>query len=280
MLSKRFLPAFFILCVLLVGCAFATSSEQPKENLPKSVIAAVESLIIYEGNDVDKPLYAVLMGVGQEREIKGIVSGDNITNFNILWNTDNWNIARIAGQERDGDEIKGNQIIIEARASGTAKITAKSEADPTFEEQICMVYVQNSLVPVEKVLINKEEIGILSGYTAELTASVIPPHTDFPGSEGFITWYTSNPETVQIDPTTKRGNRVRLLTSGLQTGTAYISAVSDYSGGRGETRPAATCTVHHYVEGPRSTEGGCSAGSTSGLLALFLLAPLLLFLKR
>jgi uncharacterized protein YjdB len=131
-------------------------------------------------------------------------------------------------------------------------------------------------VPVEEVTIDKEEIGILSGYTAELTASVLPPQADI----RHITWYSSNPEIVAIDPTMRTGNRTRLLTAGLYTGTAIISAVSNYSGGRGEERPAATCIVRHYVEGPRSTEGGCSAASAPGLLGLLLLVPLLLFLKK
>ena len=276
MLTKRFLPAFFILCVLLVGCAFATSSEQPKTNLPFTVIAAdVEKVIIYEGDDEERPLYAVLMGVGEEKVIKGIVSGDNVTNQRISWTIDNRAVARIAGLENETDAIEATQITVEAWGNGTATITATSVQDPTVSE-VCTVYVQNSPVPVEEVTIDKEEIGILSGYTAELTASVLPPQADI----RHITWYSSNPEIVAIDPTMRTGNRTRLLTAGLYTGTATISAVSNYSGGRGEERPAATCIVRHYVEGPRSTEGGCSAASIPGLLGLMLLAPLLLFLKK
>jgi len=276
MLTKRFLPAFFILCVLLVGCAFATSSEQPKKNLPFTVIAAdVDEVIIYEGDDEERPLYAVLMGVGEERAIKGLVSGDNVTTQRILWTIDNWGVARIAGQENAGDAIEGNEIAVEAWGNGTATITATSVQDPTVSE-VCTVYVQNSPVPVVEVTINKEEIGILSGYTDELTATVLPPHADL----RHISWHSSNPEIVAIDPTMRTGNRTRLLTAGLYTGTAVISAVSNYSGGRDSERPYATCMVHHYVEGPRSTEGGCSAASTPGLLGLLLLAPLLLFLKK
>ena len=276
MLTKRFLPAFFILCVLLVGCAFATSSEQPKTNLPFTVIAAdVEKVIIYEGDDEERPLYAVLMGVGEEKVIKGIVSGDNVTNQRISWTIDNRAVARIAGLENETDAIEATQITVEAWGNGTATITATSVQDPTVSE-ICTVYVQNAPVPVEEVTIDKEEIGILSGYTAELTASVLPPQADI----RHITWYSSNPEIVAIDPTMRTGNRTRLLTAGLYTGTATISAVSNYSGGRDKTRIAATCKVRHYVEGPRATEGGCSAASAPGLLGLLLLAPLLLFLKK
>lgn len=277
MLTKRFLPAFFILCVLLVGCAFAASSEQPKKNLPFTVIAAdVDEVIIYEGDDEERPLYAVLMGVGEERAIKGLVSGDNVTSQRIRWTIDNWGVARIAGQENEGDEILGTEITVEAWGNGTATITAISDQDPTAPPEYCTVYVQNSPVPVEKVTINKEEIGILSGYIGELTASVLPPQAD----NRYITWYSSNPEKVAIDPAWRTGNSTRLLTAGLDTGTAIISAVSNYSGGRGGERPYATCMVHHYVEGPRSTEGGCSAGSAPGLLGLLLLAPLLIFLKK
>ena len=285
MLTKRFLPAFFILCVLLVGCAFATSSGQPKTSLPFTVIAAdVENVVvIYEGEeDERRPLYAVLMGVGEERTLKGlVVSGDVvtsgiITSRKILWTTDNWGVAKIAGQERESDVMRGSQIVVQALGEGTATITAVSEEDPTAVPETCVVYVQNAPVPVEKVQINKEEIGILSGYTDELTASVLPPHADM----RHITWHSSNPEIVAIDPTMRTGNRTRLLTSGLHTGTAIISAVSNYSGKRGEARLFATCTVRHYVEGPRSTEGGCSATSAPGILGLLLLTPLLLFLKK
>ena len=277
MLTKRFLPAFFILCVLLVGCAFEASSEQPKTNLPFTVIAAdVDEVIIYEGDDEEvQPLYAVLMGVGEERAIKGLVSGDNVTTQRIRWSIDNWGVARIVGQENEGDVIEANEIAVEAWGNGTATIIATSVQDPTISE-FCTVYVQNSPVPVEEVTIDKEEIGILSGYFGELTASVLPPQADF----RHISWHSSNPEIVAIDPTMRTGNRTRLLTAGLHTGTAIISAVSNYSGGRGGERPYATCMVHHYVEGPRSTEGGCSAGSAPGLLCLLLLAPLLIFLKK
>ena len=274
MLSKRFLPAFFILCVLLAGCAFATSSEQPKDdaipNPPGAISAssildiAVEDVAIVDPANANAPLYAVLLAVGEEKQLGVVVSPDNATNPRVTWTSSNEGVVRV---HQTG--------LLEARAQGDARIVATSQENEEISEY-CDVYVANSPVAVTTVEIDRSEIGILSGYTDELTARVLPPHADL----RHISWHSSNPEIVAIDPTMRTGNRTRLLTAGLYTGTAIISAVSNYSGGRGETRPAATCTVRHYVEGPRSTEGGCSAGSTSGLLGLFLLAPLLLFLKK
>ncbi len=274
MLSKRFLPAFFILCVLLVGCAFATSSEQPKDevlpNPPGAIGAssvlniAVQDVSIVDPANADAPLYAVLLAVGEEKQLGVIVSPDNATNPRVTWASSNESVVRV---HQTG--------LLEARAEGDARITATSQENAGISEY-CDVYVANAPVAVTEVKIDRSEIGILSGYTDELTASVLPPHADL----RHISWHSSNPEIVAIDPTMRTGNRTRLLTAGLYKGTAIISAVSNYGGTRGGERKFATCTVRHYVEGPRSTEGGCSAGSTSGLLALFLLAPLLLFLKR
>lgn len=228
-------------------------------------------------NDKPLPVYSALMGLGEARELLGgVVSGDvaapkPIQDLN--WTVGDWNIARIAGQTKDGEPIRGNRVTVEARGEGTTTLTARLDDG---ESATCDIYVQNSPVPVEEVRINKEEISILDGYTDVLTASVMPPHADF----RHLTWHSSNPEIVDIDPTTRTGNRVRLLTAGLQPGTAYISAVSNYSGGRGEVRQSATCTVHHTVEGPRSVEGGCNAGGSFAAAGLLLAAPLLFFLRR
>lgn len=274
MLTKRFLSVFFILCVLLVGCAFAASSEQPKdEALPGSpgmitssaiLDVAVENISIVDPANANAPLYALLLAVGQEKQLGVVVSPDNATNPRVTWTSSNESVVLV---HQTG--------LVEAKAGGDARITATSQENAGVFEY-CDVYVANAPVPVTEVKINKEEIGILSGYTDELTATVLPPHADL----RHISWHSSNPEIVAIDPTMRTGNRTRLLTAGLYTGTAVISAVSNYSGGRDSERPYATCMVHHYVEGPRSTEGGCSAASTPGLLGLLLLAPLLLFLKK
>jgi hypothetical protein len=274
MLTKRFLPAFFILCVLLVGCAFAASSEQPKDEVfPESpgmitssaiLDVAVENISIVDPANANAPLYALLLAVGQEKQLGVVVSPDNATNPRVTWTSSNESVVLV---HQTG--------LVEAKAGGDARITATSQENAGVFEY-CDVYVANAPVPVTEVKINKEEIGILSGYTDELTATVLPPHADL----RHISWHSSNPEIVAIDPTMRTGNRTRLLTAGLYTGTAIISAVSNYSGERGGERPFATCMVHHYVEGPRSTEGGCSAASAPGLLGLLLLAPLLFFLKK
>ena len=274
MLTKRFLPAFFILCVLLVGCAFAASSEQPKDGaLPESpgtisaseiLDVAVEDIAIVDPENTNTPLYALLIAVGEEKQLGVVVSPDNATNPRVTWTSSNEGVVRVL-----------QTGLLEARAEGDARITATSQENEEISEY-CDVYVANAPVAVTEVKIDRSEIGILSGYTDELTATVLPPHADL----RHISWHSSNPEIVAIDPTMRTGNRTRLLTAGLYTGTAIISAVSNYSGGRDKTRIAGTCTVRHYVEGPRATEGGCSAASAPGLLGLLLLAPLLLFLKK
>ncbi len=277
MRSRRLVSVLFILCALVACYAFAAGAEQPANVKPEA--AADGDVIIYElvGDEVF-PVYSALMGVGEERVfLGGVVSGDVAVPMpleNLRWTTNRWDVARIAGQTRESDVIRGSHVTVEARGEGDA--TLKAELDDGSAWATCAIYVQNSPVPVEEVRINKEEISILDGYTDVLTASVMPPHADF----RHLTWHSSNPEIVDIDPTTRTGNRVRLLTAGLQPGTAYISAVSNYSGGRGEVRQSATCTVHHTVEGPRSVEGGCNAGGSFAAAGLLLAVPLLFFLRR
>ncbi|MFA7620327.1 MAG: Ig-like domain-containing protein [Aminobacteriaceae bacterium] len=279
MFSKRFFIALVILCALTAGLAFASNGGDTGNTAPKVVISAVGDVVIYE-EGAEQPLYALLMGVGEEYEnriLGGIIVSDDEppVPFPLLWTTSDWQVARIAGQTGPNDVIVGDWVVIEAMSEGTATITA---CHPEEEENFatCMVYVQNPPVPVEKVIINKEEIAIFHGYTGELTASVLPPHAEF----RHLTWHSSNPEIIQIDPATRTGNRVRLLTTGLHPGTAYVSALSVYTGGRGKERIAAQCTVHHYVEGPAEVEGGCSAQGLATPAILLLLSPLLFFLKR
>ena len=289
MFSKKFLTAFVVLCVLAAGAASA-SSEVGWITCPSSALQELEDgdIIIYEGEGDDlQILYSILMGVGEERKLKaGEVRLDDeeekikILPARVLWRSSDPAIAGIAGQTGD-DAVEGSEVVVEAPGGeGVARIIVYEDLDDEEEGDeaaYCMVYVQNPPVPVEEVIINKDEISILHGYTGTLTASVMPPHAEF----RHITWYTSNPEIIQIDPATRIGNRVRLLTTGLQPGTAYISAVSNYRGGRDNREPAhALCTVHHFVEGPAEVEGGCSAQGYVAPAILLLLSPLLFFLKK
>ena len=271
MRSRRLVSVLFIFCALVACYAFTAGAEQAVNVYP----AADGDVIIYElvGDEVF-PVYSALMGVGEERVfLGGVVSGDVAVPANLSWTMNRWEVARIAGQAAEGDIISGSRVTVEAWGEGDATLKAELGGKEPVE---CKIYVQNSPVPVEEVRINKEEISILDGYTDVLTASVMPPHADF----RHLTWYSSNPEIVGIDPTTRTGNRVRLLTAGLQPGTAYISALSNYSGGRGGERKSAVCTVHHTVEGPRSVEGGCNAGGSFAVAGLLLAVPLLFFLRR
>ncbi len=280
MFSKRFFIALVILCALTAGVAFASNEEGRT-----APAIADGDIVIYEiVDDKIQQLFSILMGVGEERKLKAGVAEESedgkvtIIPERVFWRTDNWEVARIAGQTFGDEIIDGSEVMIEAPGGeGVARISVYEDLEELEEVAYCMVYVQNPPVPVEEVKINKDEIAIFHGYTGELTASVMPPHADL----RHLSWHSSNPEIIEIDPATRTGNRVRLLTTGLHPGTAYISAVSNYRGGRDNREPAyAQCTVHHYIEGPAETEGGCSAQGLATPAILLLLSPLLFFLKR
>lgn len=277
MLTKRFLSVFFILCVLLVGCAFAASSEQPKdEALPESPgmitasdIQAVYSVSIVDAADTRTPpevLHAIMLGIGDEKQLKAVVSADTPEEEEVTWSSSNEAVATVSpvGKVRAlATELTNPAVITATCGSQSAQVR---------------VYAGNPNVRVEGLFIYKEgtrevtsgdiEISVIVGTSANLVAVLQPAQADI----RHVDWYTANSDIVGVgwDPAMPTNATV----TAHRAGRTLVEAVTL------DGQKRRTCFITAYIEEKGAVEGGCATGILPSAAGIAILAPLLLLLKR
>ena len=112
--------------------------------------------------------------------LKATVSPENATNKNISWSSDKTDVATV-------DE-NGN---VSANSVGTATITAT--ADGVTEE--CTIIVEEKVIPVESITLNKTEAEIFVGAEEKLTATVLPEDA----TNKDVTWTSSDTTIATVD---------------------------------------------------------------------------------
>ncbi len=277
MLTKRFLPAFFILCVLLVGCAFAASSEQPKdEALPGSPgmisasdIQAVYSVSIVDPDDETKVLHAIMLGIGDEQQLEAVVSADTPAEEGVTWSSSNNTIATVSPV--------GLVRALATELTNPAIITATSVTDPSKSASV-RVYAGNPNVRVNDLFIYREgtreitsgdiDISVIVGTSANLVAVLQPAQADI----RHVDWYTANNDIVGVgwDPTMPTNATV----TAHRPGRTLVEAVTL------DGQHRRTCFITAYIEEKGAVEGGCATGILPSAAGIAILAPLLLLFRR
>ena len=149
-----------------------------------------------------------MLAVGESITLTATVSPDNATNKSVTWSSDDEAVATV-------DE-NGN---VSANSVGTATITAT--ADGVTAE--CTIIVEEKVIPVESITLNKTEAEIFVGAEEKLTATVLPEDA----TNKDVTWTSSDTTIATVDSNGK--------VTAKSVGTAAIKAKAGDK--------SATCTI-------------------------------------
>ena len=139
---------------------------------------------------------------------------------NVSWSSNNEAVATVS---KDG--------IVTAKSAGTAVITATSENGKSAS---CTITVNEKLIPITEVRLNKSTETLIEGDTTTLTATILPENTT---NLSRISWNSSD-ETVA---TVSSGgiftdDTITVFITAKSAGTAVITATS-------ENGKSASCTI-------------------------------------
>jgi len=130
---------------------------------------------------------------------------ENATNKNVTWSSSNQSVATV--------DQSGN---VTADIPGTATVTVTTE-DGGYTAT-CLVTVTEKVVPVASVSLNWDKLELFEGWTAKLTATVLPEDA----TNKNVTWTSSNESIATVD---QIGN-----IKALSEGTATVTVTTDDGG--------------------------------------------------
>ena len=120
--------------------------------------------------------------VGETFQLIATINPENATNKNILWTSNNVNVA----------EVNASGLVT-AKATGSATITVTT-ADG-FKTATCIFTVQAADIQVDSVSLNSIAETLTIGGTFQLTATVDPDNA----TNKNVTWTSSNPNIAEVD---------------------------------------------------------------------------------
>ena len=139
---------------------------------------------------------------GETETLIAEISPDNATNKNLIWSSDDKNIASVENG------------IITAKRVGTTKIKVITE-DGQYSSE-CSVNVLP--VPVTRVSLDKSEVSLKIGSSEKLTATVIPETAENKN----VKWSSDDNDVVSVD---ENGN-----VTAKSIGTAIVTATTEVGG--------------------------------------------------
>ena len=152
------------------------------------------------------------LAVGDTVTLTATVSPEDATDKLVTWTSDNESVATVDSEGR-----------ITAVAQGTATITVKTnDGDKTAT---CSVAVNETVIHVTDVTLNKTSTTLTVGGTEALTATVLPEEA----TDKLVTWTSNKPSVATVDSNGK--------ITAVAEGTAII-VVATHDGGK-----IATCKV-------------------------------------
>lgn len=131
---------------------------------------------------------------GSYEVLRATVFPEDATNKEVKWTSSDASVAYVA----DG--------VVSAHKGGEATITASIDGFTAT----CEVTV---IVPISSISLNKTELTLLVGETAQLEATILPEDA----TDKTVSWYTSNSEVVTVD-----GGKI----TAVNFGTADITALA------------------------------------------------------
>lgn len=139
---------------------------------------------------------------GKNETLKATISPENATNKAVKWASDNTDVATV--------DNAGKVIAVKA---GTANVTATS--DDQGKVATIKVTVKDPVVAVTGVKLDKTELSVEEGATAQLKATIAPGNA----TNKKVAWKSGNPETFTIDGNGK--------VTGVKAGSATAVATTD-----------------------------------------------------
>ena len=152
---------------------------------------------------------------GKTATLKATVKPDNATNKGVNWASDNEDVATV--------DNKGGVTAVKA---GTANIKVGTK-DGNKSAQ-CKVTVKNPVVNVTGVSLDKTELSVEEGATAQLKATVAPSNAN----NKKVAWKSGNPDTFTIDSNGK--------VTGVKAGQATAVVTTDDQGKTAECKVTVT----------------------------------------
>ncbi len=164
--------------VIAVGEGTATIIITSKDN--PSITETVTVTVKIPVDDVIVDKNNITLDVGETDKITTTVTPDNATEKGVTYKSSDETVVKV---DEDGN--------IEAVGEGTATITVTSKDDPTKTETI-KVTVE---VPVDDVIVDKNNITLDVGETDKITTTVTPDNA----TEKGVTYKSSDETVVKVD---------------------------------------------------------------------------------
>ena len=148
---------------------------------------------------------ALTVELGSTAQLTAVISPSNADNKIVIWSSSNASVARVSSEG-----------MVTAVAPGQTEITAKS--DDLGRTAVCLVTVPEIAVAVQSLSLDKEELVLQKGESAELKATIEPENA----SNTQLRWMSTDEKVATV---TDKG-----VVSALAPGVAAI-VVSTVDGG-------------------------------------------------
>ena len=201
--TKALLLVSLASALTITGCQKELSPNEGKEDDDKSQVKRLTSISF--------------------KEAKVTLEEEGSVDLIIQYNPENISSSQKAIKYTSSDEkiaiVDENFGTVTAIKAGTATITATSLVDPTIKATCeVTVTVKDRSIPVERVVLDKEDVAIaISGYTF-INAKVLGANNAY-ATDTRLTWSSDHPEIATIDSASRK-------ISGISAGTAVITATS------------------------------------------------------
>ena len=174
------------------------------ENVSGTATVTVKAKV-YPVTGVSLNKTSLTLTEGETETLKATVAPDNATDKSITWSSSNASIATVDASGK-----------VTAVAAGTATITVKTTDGGKTAD--CAVTVNQKVIPVTGVSLDKTELELTKGETATLKATVAPEDA----TDKSVTWSSLYPEIASVDDNGK--------VSALQPGNTQITVRTNDGG--------------------------------------------------
>ncbi|HCM90975.1 MAG TPA: hypothetical protein DIS78_00190, partial [Lachnospiraceae bacterium] len=193
------------------------AATQKYDNLPRGSETDISFTIIRQDKYVPVSSITITPSsseivIDQEITLSANVAPEGATDRNVTWKSSDQGIATV-------DPTTG---VVRGKKVGEVTITATSTGiDPEGMqvEATCTVKVDYDPDHVSRIVLDKTELSLEKGESAQLTATVYPDSA----KDKTVIWSSDNPRIVDVDPKT---GKVTNVTAGDVSYTAYVTATA------------------------------------------------------
>lgn len=151
------------------------------ENVSGTATVTVKAKV-YPVTGVTLDKTSLTLTEGETETLKATVAPDNATDKSITWSSSNASVATVDASGK-----------VTAVSAGTATITVKTTDGGKTAD--CAVTVNQKVIPVTGVSLDKTELELTKGETATLTVTIAPEDA----TDKSVTWSSLYPEIASVD---------------------------------------------------------------------------------